>query len=1131
MSSEGGGIVDPAGEIVPETDGIDELLRALEEGIREAVAGFSDAFESAVAEPLRETLAEIARAHGAAMAEAALQSDTDVGAASSDSMDLAEPVIWCRCSSYRKATLTECLEPLQGILLSRNTGQDLEAAWASFRADLARLVAALPAAVSRDEPRDMYLPRQGDSLAVKVGKSLVRTRRLVSSVPRKAGNSLRRIRRQTPAPPPIQTQVIPIRPLAEECFLGTFASDTEGLRGELHRSCAAPLAAFESAVTRWTREWPLVEMRLEKAEGYLPRELDLSISKALRSIQGEIPSSTAPTQGASRREREKSAASATIEGSPTTPDTVAEGLAQGLLPGEQFSLPVDVFRRLDESVEMAWGEFCEHIRVAGSFLGPSSSGASVRRAEKRAREQARTAEAWVRWHRSLPNRLLLSIHLLRLLEAIAEAREGLVKGVAETALLPLAELRESSAREFGALADRADEVFSEEDRQADPDQLAEEVRGLLEAGTGIVEGSWLPILAPDGIEKSIRELADGASTGLAGRLPKLPDQVSVQGLQPVDGPLSPSRELQEVTVREATRQVMDVLRLEGIRKAPEPLIETLHTIREEVAGLPEALRFNLEAAREELAETGAGSDEGGKQEAASFTREGLSRAEEGVDRLLRGLPEAWHAFVQVTEDLLGAAFRDVHGRLTLESGVQTQLIGFRHQVLYRVRDLHHRTRMTVEGAGRKLRRRIQKWAIQGFRVIRFGRKVVGAAPVETGEGDRALSLIRQAPEVLAGLPLIYRRLFSFEPLTDAGLLKGRSEEQNWVQTRFETWKNGLGSPALLTGPVGAGHTSFFNVLSDSLFSDTRLHRLELTERIRGEDGLVALLCRAFEFSVDRESSLADLGPLIRAPASGGRPWVVLIERLEHIFLRTPGGTNLFEDFLSFQAQTSRHVFWLSSMSGAAWKLVAKTEPRAASLVHSYPLTPPTREELEELILARHRRSGLPLDFRTPGDLNPLVRRRLRLSRGEKAHQKILRTEYFDRLHRLSQDSIPLAILYWLRSTDFKSGEGTLFLTPPSEIKYAFLDDLDLELDFALKAFLEHGSLTLTEYREVFAASEDESVQTFEALRSRLLLEPTGLGGGMRETVEKNIVEGTAYRIPALLSQVVARRLKNRNILH
>jgi hypothetical protein len=302
--------------------------------------------------------------------------------------------------------------------------------------------------------------------------------------------------------------------------------------------------------------------------------------------------------------------------------------------------------------------------------------------------------------------------------------------------------------------------------------------------------------------------------------------------------------------------------------------------------------------------------------------------------------------------------------------------------------------------------------------------------------------------------------------------------------------------------------------------------VELTGRIREERALVALLAQALELHSTGPVGLEELGSLIRASAPRGKPWVVLIERLEHVFLRTPGGTDLFEDLLSLQAQTSGLIFWLSAMSGAAWKLVAKTEPRAASLVQTHPLTPPSREEMEELILARHGRSGLPLEFRTPKDLNPLVRRRLARSRGEEGRQKVLRTEFFDRLHRVSQDSIPLAILYWLRSTDFRSGEGTLFLTPPTEIRYAFLEALDLDLDFALKAFLEHGSLTLAEYREVFAASADESLQTFEALRSRLLLEP-----GVLDASERSVKEGVGYRIPALLSQVVARRLKNRNILH
>jgi hypothetical protein len=307
--------------------------------------------------------------------------------------------------------------------------------------------------------------------------------------------------------------------------------------------------------------------------------------------------------------------------------------------------------------------------------------------------------------------------------------------------------------------------------------------------------------------------------------------------------------------------------------------------------------------------------------------------------------------------------------------------------------------------------------------------------------------------------------------------------------------------------------------------------LELTQRVTREGVLAAQIAELFGLVDEEAWDFSRLAKTVLGSSTRSGPAVVLLERLEHIFLRTPGGADLFEGFLSFQSQTSGGVLWLSSMAGAAWKVVAKTEPRAASLVSVHPLSPPSRQTLEELILARHRRSGLPLEFRAPPDLNPLVRRRLRLSRGEKSRQEILQTEYFDRLYRLSQESIPVAILHWLRSADFRSREGRLIVSPPPEIQYAFLQELDLDLDFALKAFLEHGSLTLEEYRDVFAASEEEAYQTFEALRSRLLLEPTGVRGEAVFAASKEVEEGERYRIPSLLSQVVAGRLKDRNILH
>ena len=181
-------------------------------------------------------------------------------------------------------------------------------------------------------------------------------------------------------------------------------------------------------------------------------------------------------------------------------------------------------------------------------------------------------------------------------------------------------------------------------------------------------------------------------------------------------------------------------------------------------------------------------------------------------------------------------------------------------------------------------------------------------------------------------------------------------------------------------------------------------------------------------------------------------------------------------------------------------------------------------------MVRHLRSGLPLEFVPPTDLNPLIRRKLRLSLSDKAKQEIIRAEYFDRVFRVTQDSTTLTILTWLRSADFASREGRLLVSPADPIRFSFLEELDLTLDFALKAFLEHGSLTLEDYEQVFNAPEEEAFQVFETLRNLLLIAPMGARDGHRTGFEVT-KEGEGYRVRPLLSQVVANHLKSRNILH
>lgn len=1105
-------------------DPLVEVIASVEKGIREAVEELSEGLEGSVSVPLRDAFASAAEAHSRLIEEASSHPGAEtidsgpgeLGAVS------AEPA--GSLSSYRRGVLTEVLEPLRDFLLSTTAASRLEAEWASFTAKLLRLGAALPSQVHRPEPPDLYRPKKSDRLPRAAGKGFARVRRQGALLTWKALRPLRRLFGEVEEGPPLRILAVPVRSVAMRFFEGPLTLALEPLREDLHQHFARPLASLERGLAEWIRTWPPTAWESERETGRLTPMVRKQVTDLLLRVPEGEPGHGVPELAGSLVDPETGALFPWQEGG-------VSKLSSGLDHEKAIDPPLTVLEKLDSALQDGLAVLRAHLDASGSFMRSSPPPRSLRRARRESVRGDRRAESWVRWQRSIPNRFLLAIHLQRFQNEVVEAQTRLANGVAEGVLIPLGKAWSSCSEGMQDLKTKADLAFADARSSSGATSLPTRLAEIRDEGVKVLEETWLRPLAPDGIEPSLHELADAASTRLARHLQELPDTLSVQETQARDGSVDPERGFREIRLRGIAHQVLDVLRLEKLRNAPAPLYEVLASARAEAGKLPEMLRFNLDAAMEEVGRPSNGTPEDAHADAASLSVEGIKRTQDAIGPELRDLPGSWDRFLSEAEGLLADAFLEIHGKATMVGGVQEQIVGITDRMAHRLRSETVRAeRLGAQGlsAGRRLFRRA---TLRLLRAVRAGRSVVGVTPVAQGEGERALAVIRQAPELLSGLPLVYRRLFSFEPITEEGLLKGRTQETAWVESRFEHWERGIFAPLLLTGPVGAGHTSFFNVLSSTVFSGAQLHRLELKERIASEALLATQIAEAFGLPSADHWDLPRLAAAVRSLPSRGRPRVILIERLEHIFLRVPGGTDLFEDFLSLQVQTSDRVFWLSSMSGAAWKLVAKTEPRSASLVQVHPLAPPSRAALEELILERHHRSGLPLEFHPAPDLNPLVRRRLRLSPSEKARQRILQTEYFDRLFRLSQESIPMAILHWLRSTDFRLSDGRLAVTPPPEIRYGFLDELDLDLYFALKAFLEHGSLTLKEYREVFAASEDESFQTFKVLGSKLLLEstakhdvtPTALGGELEE--------GERYRVPALLSQVVALRLKNRNILH
>jgi hypothetical protein len=637
-------------------------------------------------------------------------------------------------------------------------------------------------------------------------------------------------------------------------------------------------------------------------------------------------------------------------------------------------------------------------------------------------------------------------------------------------------------------------------------------------------------LDPTEPERQVRKVAEAVASQLSDSLRFLPESITVSSPQGENERVVPTVSVRNVAFREMALQTVDVLRLEAIRNSPQSLLEWLGTAAAECAEFPNIVSYNLTAARDELRSPPEVPWENVLEDARSLTVDGLARTGQGLQGLLEGLGNAWRDFTQEAHNLLRVSFLEVHTRAVAEGAVQEQMFGLRALARSWTREGMGRVSRGVAWLQRRASKTLRKSRVWAAGLVRLGRTAVGDQLSQEGEDERALEALLGIPQLLDSLPLVYRRLFSLQPLSEPNLLVGREEELEWVRRRLEAWKAGFALPCLLTGPVGVGHTSLLNKLESTTFGGYRTYRVALDRRVRTEESLASLLAKALEIQDDGPWTLQRVAGQIQDPAIFREPIVVLLEHAEHLFLRIPGGTNLLEDFLSFQAQTARRVFWLSTTSGATWKILKKSEPNAVNLLTHYSVPTLTRGATEDMIMTRHRRSGLPLEFLPPSDLNPLVRRKLRLSRGEKAKQQILRGEFFDRLHRMSEGSIAMAILLWLKSVDFTSREGWLRVQASRPIRFTFMEGMDLTLDFALKAFLEHGSLTMEEYGEVFGTSKEEAYQVLEALRSRVLVEPVGFRG-KPPFQQEGVKEGERYRVPEIMSQVVANRLKNRNILH
>ncbi len=760
--------------------------------------------------------------------------------------------------------------------------------------------------------------------------------------------------------------------------------------------------------------------------------------------------------------------------------------------------------------------------VVGSFLlrpVPPARGPILKRTD-------RVLEAHEAWDATIAARLTQYQAILSLLAGVtgvqrrvgARLRDGLLAGI--PGLLAAAEQVAQVRNDVRSTTSAGG--WSE----ARLETLAEEVRTAMTPALDAVPDA-------DGVKRLLESGADSTVEAVYAIVRQTPTALRVhaedamlpRGARPVE-----SRVL---ALQDLTRQSFDALRTDRIRASTLGFADAVTVVRNDLADFENVFSFAYDAARAEIEESGEGSQGRAGEllgEAIDNIAEGLraeaGKLEDGLDAALRRLS------AEVSGGSLALIERLAAGRMT------ARLLAASSRFAEARAWVNETWGPPVDQAARALvvRARMLRRLVQ--RGVRIGSAMVGAAPAGVAS-TRSVKALADTTALTDSLPLVYQRLFTFDPVSDRALLQGRGAELTEATALWRQWQDGEGVPLIVTGRQGSGITSFLNVVAGVVEEDVEggVCRVTLDQRMADEACLAAHL--AASLGLEATTTLDELSEQILIEGSKP-PTAVMVDNLEHVYMRVPQGSDLIERFLTFMAETQPEIFWFGGITTSAWQLITASEPTAVSQVDALDLEPLAIADLKDAVMVRHRRSGLMVNFVQPPSRRNRLRRRLLRVRDDAAYAQLIENDFFEQLYRTSSGYLRLALYQWLSTADFQAGEGVT-LPQPQRPDFSVLDSLSLTQNFTLKAFLEHRTLTLAEHDQVFRLPRHESYQIFESLGNRHLIAPVlsatngssgvGLRAGFNGAKRSEINEEHQYRIRPLLVGAVINHLRARNIVH
>ncbi len=542
--------------------------------------------------------------------------------------------------------------------------------------------------------------------------------------------------------------------------------------------------------------------------------------------------------------------------------------------------------------------------------------------------------------------------------------------------------------------------------------------------------------------------------------------------------------------------------LNEMQKLKALIVEQVDDIQKNILNIDQIADFNLESA---IAAIDSAENDNDKNDPGFVAIEGLERAASKTDEIKSQLHSVYETIVNSSSDSLGHFNKRILDLTDTDNITEIRLRIAKAKTIEKTKQFRTKSVQSVKYFIPIILNLLKRFFLETGGLYKNFRKRFGLEKHKVKISTEISDFLTETENAINKLPYVYQRLFKIEPLEDEKFYEHRPDELNALRHAYDNWKAGHYAPAVLVGEKGSGVTTTINFFLKNDTLRDELIRSDIDQTITNEEGIIKYFGNLFRMN------LRDMNDVINAFNTTENKRIIILENIQHLYLRKIGGFKALKLLFEVMSATSRNVFWLLTSNLYAWQYLERVLNISDYFAYTVKLNPLTDEQIVDIILKRHRVSGYNILFYgSPDDLQNKTFQKLTIMQ----QQASLKERYFSELNRFAKSNLSISLFFWMRSTR-EVENNTITIGSLEGLDFSFLQAISDEKIFTLYSILIHDGLTIEQHSIIF--NQDPA-------KSRLILLLLADDGIVIKRKEN-------YNINPLLYRQIVSLLQTKNILH